>query len=588
MADTPVAPATPAAPAASAPAPAAPTPSSAPAPAAAPPASPETPASPGAETPAAPVPAATAPAEAASPAKYDPKTAAAQPQSSDYGQGAQGMEEFIRDNTEWLQAHPEEAERIRSERRAAVEDGRLIDPEAPAKPADATAEAIAAAEGEQPGEAKPPAEGVPASAATPAAIDAWVTKSPELKAVFEKYPELQAEIMETARGLESAKPVLDIVSTPEEAQFAVEGASRLTSLQTNWMLAGEDPEAVGAAWDMTVDFFKERDANGAEIAGADGRPKMAADYNPFRVKTSTSLIEDTLQAPVTGKIAALEAKLAGVYPNEEAKAADQALLDEAKYEKAAYDFVLDRIGKTQAGGAAQLPELPPNATPAQIAYQEQLKTERAELDAKAGKQTTETRKAARVALDREVQKSFDKGITDLIDTHINAMKDRGEFLPAFILTDKYINPNTGKVTNVSDIGARMWIALNAKINASPLHTAKLANLQAMGAAGKEARTAELNRLTRLYMPDLLQARITEIQNGIRESASGGKKPAEAVARPEPQSAGTVAPVAMDNAAIRTWAEAEAAKDPNWGSMDVKTREQLVMTKAAQKKYGATS
>ena len=275
MPDRPVAVA-PAAPAPSAPAPSAPAPST-PAPAAsstpapAPPSTNSAPVPPAAATPEAPAvgaPAAAAPAVAAPPAKYDPQTAAAPPNSSDYPQDQEGLAQFVAENTAWSIAHPEEAAKIREQKLAAEEAGLPTGEQTTAE--GATAEAVKTAEGgDQPkAEAAKPAEGQPVAGATPAKIDEWTGKAPELKAAFEKYPELREEIMETARFAETMKDVADIVSTKEEAQFAVENSGRLVSLQTNWMLSGEDPEMIGPAWDQTVDMFKERDANGAEVLGA--------------------------------------------------------------------------------------------------------------------------------------------------------------------------------------------------------------------------------------------------------------------------------------------------------------------------------
>ena len=517
----------------------------------------------------------------ATPAKYDPQTAAAPPKSEDYPQDQEGVAQFIAENTAWSLAHPEEAAKIRTEKLAAEENGLPTGEQTTAE--GATADAVKTAEGEQPkAEDAKPADTQPVTGATPAKIDEWTGKSPELKAAFEKDPALRAEIMETARFAESMKEVADIVSTKEEAQLAVKNSSRLVSLQTNWMLSGEDPEMVGPAWDQTVEMFKERDANGAEVMGADGKPKLGADFKPFVRKAASTAIEDFSQS-TQGQIAALETRLTGVYPNDDAKQADTKALEDLKYEKAAFDFVRDKIAAGDAG-APTLPKLPANATPEQIEYQKYLEAQQRELDAKQGKQTVEERRAARVALDRKVQLTYEAGINSDIEAHINDMKARGEFLPDFVLTDKWVNPQTGQPTKVSAFGARAYLALNAKINNNPLHTAKLGNLQALGAGGEAARNAELTRLRVLYLPDIIKAEVTRIQDGIR--ATGKQpQPGGGVARVEPQSQGTATPTTMDQAQTRSWAEAEAAKDPGWEGMDERTREEKIIALAAKKKYG---
>lgn len=580
--------ATPAAPAPSAPAAAPSAPSAAPA-AAAPAAAPAPVAVPVAPAAAAPAPAAAAaavpdpaaPAAAPAAAKYDPATAAAPPKATDYPTNQEGNVQFMDDNAAWSLAHPEQAATARAERLAAEDNGILGEgTQAEAE----NAAAIKAAEGEQP----PVAEVKPADAVaapTPAKLEEWAAKSPELKAAFDKDPALRGELMEMARQNEAAKPVLDIVSTPEEAQFAVDHAQRLVSLQTNIMLAGDDPEQMGSAWGQVEEMFKERDTNGAEVKGADGKPVLGSDFKPFVRKAASVAMEDFSQS-ANAQIAALTARLAGNYPNDEARAADATLLETANYEKAAFDFVMHRMANPAEAGASTLPALPPNATPEQVAFQKQLETQQKELNEKQGKQTVESRRAASKTLDHEVQTQYEAGVNREIESHIAAMKERGEYLPEFVLTDKYINPATGQPTKVSAFGAKIYLALNAKINNNPLHAAKLGSLQALGAAGKDARVAEITRLSNLYLPKIIDTEVTRIQDGIRAS-SGQKRPdpSKGVARVEPQSAGTVVPAAMDNGQTRTWAEGEARKDPGFAQMDEKQREVLIMDLFAKKKYG---
>src|SRR5579859_1768272 len=536
-------------------------------------------AAPSAPAPAAPAPAAPAaavPAVPAAPAPYDPKTAAAPPKSSDYSQDSEGLVEFAKANSAWSMEHPEEAERIRAEKIAA-EDG--IEPQAAP---DATAAAVKAAEGE-PEAPKPPAEAAPVAAATPAAIEEWMGKSPELKAAFEKSPEMKSAVMEMARGFEAAKEVMGIVSTKEEAEFAVEHANRLVSLQTNWILSAEDPEMVGPAWEQTVEMFKERDANGAEVKGPDGKPKLGSDFKPFVRKAASSAMED-FAGNAQAQITALEAKLAGNYASDELREADADALENTKYEKAAFDFVLAKLSGTDDG--TKLPSLPPNATPEQIAFQKQLEAERKDLDAKAGKSTAESRKQTTKQLNSEVQKTYEEGVNRYIDTQVAAMKERGEYLPDFVLNDKWTNPSTGKATNLSAFGVKIYLALNDKINKNPLHAAKLMSLEALGVAGKDARIAEITRLQNLYLPKIFNAEVQRIQDGIRAST---KKPPAAPPgtgpRVEPQSQGTVVPQTLDASQVRAWAEAEAKKDTSYAGMTSADREALTISLAMKKRFG---
>jgi len=509
---------------------------------------------------------------------FDPQTSVTPPSSANYEDSREGISKFIADNTAWSQAHPEQAAKLREARAAAEEDGQVAEPAAEA----AIAEAVQKVEGEQP--VAQPAAG--AVAATPALIDQCTASAPELKAVFEAHPEIRDGMMETARGLEAAKPVLDIVGTPEEAQFAVDHAQRLVILQTNWILSADDPDLVEPAWNQTVDMFVERDDKGAPVMDAAGKPVLGSDFKPFVRRAASTAIQD-LNTAAEAQIAAINARLAGVYPNEEAKAADTAALENATYEKAAFDFVMNRLANPADAAGSALPALPANATAEQIAFQKKLEEQQARLNEQQGTQTAASRKAAAVALDKEVQTTYEKGLNTYIDTQIAAMKERGEYLPDFVLNDKWVNPATGKPTNVSAFGARIYLALNAKINGNPLHAAKLASLQALGAAGKDARLAEINRLQALYLPKIFQDEVTRIQDGIRGAAGKAATPSAAsqVARVEPQSQGVTQVTTMDSGQIRAWAEAEAAKTPGYDGMDARAREQLIITLAAKKRYG---
>lgn len=559
MPDTPVAapPAPPAAPAAapSAPAPVVP---SAPAPPAAP----------------APVP--------ATPAKFDPTTSATAPSAGDYPQTVDGNDQFMADNGAWLLAHPAEANKQHIDR--------LKSEDTAFRPAEETPEAAAevpATEPDKPADGAKPAEAV---AATPAVIEEWTGKSPELKAAFDSNPELRTAVMEMARFNESAKPVLDIVGTPEEAQFAVEHANRLVSIQSSWMLAGEDPEMIEPAWNQVADMFKSRDANGNEVKDAGGNIQFDSDFKPFVRKAGSTAISEFSDS-TKAQIGALKQKLQGVYPNDEAKEADQESLKQLEYDQAAFDFVLARLA--QPDDRPALPTLPPNATEEQKAFQKKLEEQSRDLDTKAGKTSTAERKAARAKLDTDVDREWSGSISTRIDTHIKAMQDRGEYLPAFVLTDKWINPRTQQATNVSDLGMRVYMGVNAKIYGNPIHKAKLAQLQAMGVTGKEARVAELNRLTTLYLPKVLDARIADIQNGIRATQQPkppGTVPATGATpgtpRLEPNSAGTVMPKAHTDNQMMDWAREEARKSPEYTSASPRDREEIVMQFYAKKKYGA--
>lgn len=556
--------------------PAAPAPSavSAPAPAASSPATPATPATPSTPAAAPAPPASTpaggtpgAPATPAAPVKYEynPETALAPPKQADYPDNVEGQERFVVDNGKWSLLHPEEADKLnRPQEAAPAAEAPKVEPEKPA-------------------EAAKPAESA-AAAATPAVIEEWTGKSPELKAAFEKSPELQAAIMGMARDNEAAKPVLAITPTVEEATFNRDYANQLVGLESNWMLAGEDPEMVGPAWDRTLEMFKERDATGAEVKGADGKPKLAPDFKPFVRKAASTALDDFI-ASDQAIIDTLKARVAA-NPNDD-DAATQ--LEQAQYNLAADNYILERLKANDSG--LQLPPLPAGATPEQIAFQKKLEDQLKEANAKTGQTTTAERKAATVKLNREAQNHYESKITGYIETQVAAMKERGEYLPDFVLTDKWINPQTGKTTGLTDFGVKVYQKVNNLITSNPTHQRELARFEAMGAKGQDARKAALDKLVARYIPDVFNAEVKRIQDGIRgvptaKSSAAvtpeGAKPG--TPRVEPISGGTPVASGMSDDQMMTWARAEAQKEPGFAGMNAAQREVVVMTKYSEKKY----
>jgi hypothetical protein len=527
--------------------------------------------------------AAAAPGAAPVPAKFDPKTSATAPDKGTYEDTQEGLMAFIKDNTEWSEAHPEEAQKLRDARLKAEESGRLPSEE-PAAPA---AEAAAP---ENAGEPKPGEAPAPGAAATPAAIEKWTTDAPELKAVFEKYPTLQAEIMETARSLEAAQPILSKVGSPEAADFYIDHASRLVGLQTSWMRAGDDPDLVPGAWAQVEDMFKVRDNEGKEVVGADGKPAFAPDYQPF-VRHATTMGLNPLVTAADAKIQSLTERLKGVYGTEEAKAADATALEEAKYEKAAITYTLEML-KAGDGTPSALPALPAGATEEQIAFQKKLEEQQKKLEGDGATKTRAERKASMAQADRDVQLAYEANFTQQIDNFLNGMKERGEYLPEFVTSRKWVNPKSGKETKLTDFAVQVYQKVNDMIMSDPYHAAQLASLQLLGPAGKEARIAQVTKLSNLYMmgsngkPGVLQNLVKAIQDDIRGAAA--KQPnaaAGGVARVEPRTGGVVEPPAQSPEDVRKWAEAEAAKTPGWTDTDDATKEAAIMSLYSKKRLG---
>jgi hypothetical protein len=480
----------------------------------------------------------------------------------------------LEDNGNWLVNHPEEAARLDLQRR------QELDPDFKPEPAAETP----AVDPDKPADAKPPADAA-VSAATPAVIEEWTSKAPELKAVFEKYPEIQSAMMETARNLEGAQKVLDVVSTPEEAITAVSTAHQMYSLQANWMLAAEDPAMVGPAFENTRKLFMETDANGQPVM-ENGQPKMAPDYEIFSGKFADEKV-GRVGGRFDGRIKELQTRLAGNYATEEARTADEQALEQADYSKRAVDYVLELL-KQDIPGESSLPKLPANATAEQIEFQKQLEEREKANAAKEGRTTKESRVAARKAEKAEVQAAYEGQVFQVIDSNLAAMKEHGEFIPDFVIHDKWINPQSGKVSALTAFQVKIYQQLNEKIN--KLHGLKILELEALGAAGKQARIDLMKEKVGKYAPKMIQDEVARIQKGIKggqPKPPGTVNPAgnnSAVPRLEPASGATVQPSAQGDDQLMAWARTEAAKDPSFATSNERDREALVMEKFSNKKF----
>ena len=521
------------APAASAPAPVTPAPA---------PAVPSVPAAPAPPTPAAPE-APTAPAPAAP---------SEQPDSSKYPNTEEGVEQFIEANEKWKQEHPDEATKAAE---AAAKEAESQEPGAQPVEAPKPPEEPKPAEEPQPGE-KPPEP----TAATPQALDDWTAKDPAFKAALDANPTLKGEIMATARAAEAAKPILSIVPTVEEAKFAVDNANRILTLEHKFALAPESPEMAEAAFNDFVGLFNVVDEKGQPVKAADGTPLMTESFDFLSRKLTTGALTGFTK-DAKESLAALKAKVeTGVYPSEEAKAADQALLEDTDYKIKAFEYVAELLGQEDAENA--LPELPPDATPAQKAFQEQLKVQQAELNKNKQTNTRAARVQARAEFESRINTNWGNGVGEYIDNTLKAMRERGEVIPDVVLEQKYTNPVTGQVTQARAFGVLIAQEFNRKCDSIPSVLRKKQELAALppGPQTEALRNAENARLRELYLPDIFNAHVTRIQNGIREMSGKSQEKQQkiaTVARVEPQSGGAPSPPtvligeALENAALAT-------------------------------------
>lgn len=491
------------------------------------------------------------------------------------------MAQYIEDQATWAQAHPEEAQKWREQ----VNRDEFAD-DMPDQ-GGAAAAAVAAAEGAPPPAAADPAKpaDAPAAPATPQLLDEWMAKTPALKAALDADPEMKAAMESTVAQAAAAAPILEIASTVEEAKFHRDTANELVSLRANLMMAPDDPAALDRGWTQIQDMFTTIGDDGKVVLDKNGKPQLAQDFYAVRDKFVASHFDEG-NARIGSEIAALEAKLGGHYPNEQAKLADQEALTNAKYAKAALDYALEYLKGGQE--TDDLPALPAGATPEQIAFQKKLEDDRAALRGEQGKQTKEQRQAASREFNQKMQSAWGAGIGGFIEGQLKAMTDRGEYLPDFVLAQKWRDPKTGQESQIREFGMDIYQQFNAKVYGNPYHFAKLAELQALGPAGEKARLEYFEKLRTTFkdpvsrkpwLQKIFDDKVASIQNGIRKAAGQNQPPAGTapVARVEPTSAGGGAqpPARMDEAQLTAQATERAKKDPGWANADEAGKSALI-------------
>jgi len=530
-------------------------------PAAAPAAAPVAPApvAPAAPAPAppAPAPAAPAPVAPAAPAPAPPAAAPAAPaapqgppKNTDFPQTEEGIEQFIEASEKWKAEHPDEAAQAAEQARKAAE---------------------AAAPGAQPQEEPAPAPETPKApegaqppapvAATPKALDDLFNAKPAIKAAFDADPEAKAVLMETARFAETAKPVLDLVPTVEEARAAVEGYGQFIGLQHSFAMAAENPEIGERGFQQFLDLFKLRDDKGQPVM-KDGAPVMAESFDFLTQRIANGALAGTVDQTKREFNALTEKLKSGVYPSEAAKEADRVAAVDLDYKIKAFEYVAEVL-KAEDSGLPELPALPEDATQAQREFQARLEQERNEALKTRGASAKQQRIQARQALENEVNADFGAGVGSYVENEIKARKDRGEAIPDFILERKWINPATQQETKFPDFAVRIMNRFAAKINQIPSVAKKLRDLEMKGAPAKQDRITYNAELRKLYLPGIINDEFDAIYKGIRgmqvESQQRQQRVAQ-VARVEPSTGG--APPAASGLAALTGAALQAKVQEN--------------------------
>lgn len=555
-------PATPVAPAASAPAAA---PAAAPAPATPTPATPAAPAvsEGGAAQPPAPAPA-PASGEALAPvAKPEPK-------SSDYPNTAEGLQKFIREHSDWEAENPEAAENAAAERRG-------VKPEEPAAPTPEAPKPEEAAAAPQ-----------PAAEPLPKAFEEAIQKDPALKAALEANPAAQKLVMEAARAAETARPILEIFPTLQDAQFSQEYTNTMLDIKHNSLLGVNDPAAAGASWQGILNQFIETDDQGQPVKDAQGNPVYGSDLESTILRPAMQHKLKSIVGDLKPKFEALKRQVeTGVFPSEEAKAAATEQMKNANYDLAAFEYVLEKIASPE-GGLPELPELPADATPEQKAFQERLKKDREQLEGERKASGAAKQGEAARTFETKMRLNWQSGVGEVLDTYLSAARERGEYIPDYILQQPWVDPVTKQATKTPALAVQVLLEYDALVDSIPTVKKELQRLQRLGPAGEPQRQQYYGELRTQYLEPIVRRHVESIHNGIRasqeaEAARRGKQ-AEIV-RTEPASAGTTAPATLTEAQIEEKAKAMVEKDPAWASASREDRAAMMMTARTRAKYG---
>ena len=479
----------------------------------------------------------------------------------------------MREHDEWVEQNPEAY--------------------AAAHPGLAATEEKPPAVAEQPAEEKPAVEAAakPAEAAgpLPQEFEAAIAGDAALKTALEANPVAQKLIMDTARELEAARPVLEMVPTVEDARFMSANANTMLDLKHNALLGVESPDARTGFWNGLRNQFVETDDKGRPVVDAAGKPVLGKDYDLCLLTPAASEKLGGIQQQLEAGITELEQKLKGYYPSEADKAADQKRLDDATDDREAIGWVIELLKMGGGADETALPPLPQDATPAQRATQERLERMQAEIKRNQeatgkGKQLGEAK-----AFESQMRIGWQEGVGKGVDDYLAAAKGRGEVIPDYIIKEKWIDPQTKQQTEFPRLAVTILSEYDNTVMGITRERNEIQRLERLGLAGKQLRESNAARLRQTYLEPIIRRHIKEIQDGIRVSQKAEeKRRAEIgkVARTEPQTAATSGPQPnLTDEQIQTKAMGLVTKDPKWVKADADERQIMLMNARVAVKYG---
>lgn len=433
-----------------------------------------------------------------------------------------------------------------------------------------------------------------AAAATPEALAGWMEKSPSFKAALEESPELKETLFTLARDNAKYAPIADIFPDVASAQFANETAGNFVELQTAFQMSAEDPESFPTAFDKFKDLFHLRDDKGEYIRDPQGNIVVGEDFNLLSTHMVSGFFASAVQ-DAEATVKTLEQRLeTGVYPNAEAKAADENALDQAELDLASAKRMAGKLnGETEAK-----PDLSKIADPNVRAYYEKKEKELEEERKRLGQEKTDgaksARKAARATYENEFRGKFGGAVGGRIGSMLKDKLDAGTFIPSYVLEDR--DPKTNAPLFAVRLLDRFEEMTGGKLDpATGRRTGGIASVKEKRAklqllpVNQQSMAQRLqyeNELIEQYMPGILDGEVRKVQSKEKSDREARRKTNKGgVAEIEPRSGTTPMPQTMTEEQIVAKANETVKKMPDYASMSPGEINTALMTEKYKLKFG---
>jgi hypothetical protein len=457
------------------------------------------------------------------------------------------------------------------------------------------ADNLGAQPGDQPAEAKPEGEAKPAeqpkpeakpdATALPKQLADLLAAKPERQAFFDADPELKGAFFGNARRLAAIEPIAEIVPTVADAQFMAEHTAALIGMKTASMRMIDMPETAPQVLDMLDQQFAIMDKDGKPVLGADGKPTYAEDHRPF-LNAVVGREVNQYKNQFNAERQQLEAKLkSGVYPNEAAKALDQARFD--KLELAS--LWADMWEQIQSGEFFQTdaPEVPVDATPEFKAWAEAEKTrlarEKEEIEGKKTGANKEARQASKQQFQSSVRADMGGIAGKVIGEELKAQIESGVYIPEFYMQEKYVDPATGKPTNTAAIVARIFMNFENELMKRGSRTLmEIAQHERLpeNDQTREIRKQYYQQKAAQLLPDIIKKEVKRIQDLVK--VDQGKleerfNKRKEVAQAEPNTGGSGLASAASEQQLIKQAEEAASKIPSFATASPGDKQGMILT-----------